>query len=144
MPVIHASCVRFKNKGLLICGQSGQGKSDLCLRLMEQGAELIADDQTKLECIDNELIASCPENLQGLLEVRGIGIITTPFLPATKIHLKLSLQSKEKIDRMPESVNENIEGVQIPVLALNAFECSAILKIKTYMEILNGQRKVIE
>ena len=143
MPVIHASCVEFMGKGLLICGEPASGKSDLCLRLTDIGARLVADDQTKIENIDGKLIASCPEKLQGLLEVRGIGIVETPFIPKTEIHLKLILQAKEKIDRMPKHRTEMVESFQIPVLSLDAFEASAISKIKTFLQIQNGQRKVL-
>ena len=141
--LFHASCIRFMNTGILICGQSGMGKSDLCLRLIEYGAKLVADDQTHVDRINNKLIASCPENIQGLLEVRGIGIVTAPFIPTTEIHLKLSLQTEEKIDRMPSAKTDVIEGISIPVLTINAFENSAVLKVKTCIEISNGQRKVI-
>src|SRR3546814_5151998 len=42
---IHASCVAPGHGGVLILGQSGQGKSDLTLRLMDRGARLVADDR---------------------------------------------------------------------------------------------------
>ena len=39
---IHASCVAYKNQGILFLGQSGSGKSDVCLRLiMEHGANSV-------------------------------------------------------------------------------------------------------
>ena len=45
---IHASCVALAGKGVLILGDSGAGKSDLALRLMDDGARLVADDRTEL------------------------------------------------------------------------------------------------
>src|SRR3546814_8050780 len=42
---IHASCVAAGNGGVLILGNSGQGKSDLALRLIDRGARLVADDR---------------------------------------------------------------------------------------------------
>ena len=42
---IHASCVAAGNGGVLILGNSGQGKSDLALRLLDRGARLVADDR---------------------------------------------------------------------------------------------------
>ncbi len=140
---VHASCVELMGKGLLICGKSGTGKSDLCLRLIDLGARLVADDQTQIENVGGKLIASCPEPLRGLLEIRGIGIVHTPFIPQTEIHLKLDLRTEEKIDRMPMPETEVISGLEIPVFRLNAFEASAALKVKTYVQILNGQKKVI-
>ena len=50
MQNIHATSVCLNNKGILILGKSGSGKSDLALRLIEQaGALLIADDRTDLQ-----------------------------------------------------------------------------------------------
>ena len=143
MPVIHASCVELMGTGLLICGKSGTGKSDLCLRLIDLGARLVADDQTLIENIDGRLTALCPDPLRGLLEIRGIGIVHMPFIPQTEIHLKLNLQTQGKTDRMPIPETEAINGTEIPVFRLNAFEASAALKVKTYIQILNGQKKVI-
>ena len=143
MSIVHASCVEFMGSGLLICGKPGSGKSDLCLRLIDAGARLIADDQTQLNNTDGKLIASCPDSLRGLLEIRGIGIVEMPFAVQTEIGLKLILRKAEKIDRMPLIETEVLEGVQVPVFQLNPFEASALLKIKTYLLIQKGQRKVI-
>lgn len=143
MSVIHASCVEFSGSGILICGDSGSGKSDLCLRMLDKGANLVADDQTRIENAGGRLTASCPEQLRGLLEIRGIGIVTMPAVPQAEIRLKLILQPAAKIARMPLPQTENIEGISIPVLRIDPFEASAILKIKTFLSVLNGQRKVI-
>ena len=143
MPLFHASCVEFEEYGLLICGDSGSGKSDLCLRLLNSGARLVADDQTEIKNDNGRLIARCPENLRNMLEVRGIGIVETPSIPQTEIRLKLILQNKEKIDRMPSFQTEEIEGVPLPVFRMNAFENSAVLKIKTFIAILKGERKIV-
>ncbi|MBT5185175.1 MAG: hypothetical protein HOM01_00100, partial [Kordiimonadaceae bacterium] len=49
MAFVHASCVRFEEKGILILGPSGSGKSDLALRLIDAGAILISDDYVDLK-----------------------------------------------------------------------------------------------
>ena len=143
MPVVYASCIEFAGTGLLICGKSGAGKSDLCLRLIDAGAQLVSDDQAIIENKNGRLIASCPQNLRGLMEIRGIGIVETPFIPETQIHLKLILRNAAEIERMPVPETENLEGVQIPVFYLDPFEVSAIAKLKTFLSVLKGQRKVV-
>ena len=55
---------------MLIVGPSGSGKSDLVLRLVSRGFDLVADDQVDLR----NGFASAPPELAGLLEVRGLGI----------------------------------------------------------------------
>src|SRR3546814_3116989 len=72
---IHASCVAPGHGGVLILGQSGQGKSDLALRLMDRGARLVADDRCDIWHERGRLWCRPPETLAGKIEVRGIGII---------------------------------------------------------------------
>lgn len=143
MTSIHASCVEFMGSGLLICGRPGSGKSDLCLRLIDAVAKFIADDQTVIENRNGKLTARAPDSIKGMLEIRGIGIVETPCAGETEISLKLSLQSCDQIDRMPENQTELIEDVEIPVFFLDAFSISAVIKIKTLLLIQKQKRKII-
>jgi len=62
--------------GVLITGESGLGKSELGLELISRGNGLVADDAVDLFRINQTTIeARCPELLQNLLEVRGIGLL---------------------------------------------------------------------
>ena len=55
--IIHATLVSLQNKGILLKGKSGSGKSDLALRLIEnKGAILVADDMVELNIDNNRLI----------------------------------------------------------------------------------------
>ena len=76
---IHASCVAIGGKGVLILGDSGAGKSDLALRLIDDGAKLVADDRTELYAARGTLCARAPKSIAGLIEVRGLGIIALPL-----------------------------------------------------------------
>jgi hypothetical protein len=71
---IHASCVAVGKKGVLLLGASGAAKSDLALRLIDEGAMLVADDRTDLFVRRGNLFGRAPEILAGLIEVRGLGI----------------------------------------------------------------------
>lgn len=44
MLLIHGSCIRYKDKALLISGMSGSGKSSLADKLLSRGYQLISDD----------------------------------------------------------------------------------------------------
>ena len=47
---IHATCISYRDNGILLIGPSGSGKSDLALRMMmNKGAQLVADDRTDVE-----------------------------------------------------------------------------------------------
>ncbi len=61
---------------MLITGDSGIGKSQLALSLLDRGHQLVADDVVELRPgAGRELMGSSPRTLHGLLEVRGLGII---------------------------------------------------------------------
>ena len=46
---VHSSAIVLEDNGILIIGDSGSGKSDLALRLIDSGATLISDDVTICE-----------------------------------------------------------------------------------------------
>ncbi|RME65602.1 MAG: aldolase, partial [Alphaproteobacteria bacterium] len=46
MERVHGTCVAIDGAGVLILGPSGAGKSDFALRLIDEGAVLVADDYT--------------------------------------------------------------------------------------------------
>lgn len=132
MENIHATCVSLKQKGILLLGKSGIGKSDLALRLIEElGAKLVSDDRTNLFSENNNLYASCPKLLEGLLEVRGIGIIKKEFLSQKKIDLVVDLVERyDQIERLPDEECFEYMGIKIPKIKIYPFEASAIYKIK--------------
>lgn len=130
MLTIHASCVSIAGAALLLRGPSGAGKSDLALRLIDAGAGLVADDQTCLQRIDGRLIASAPERLRGLLEIRGIGPVRMPSAPPAPVALIVDLVPLRDLPRLPEPRHENILDVTLPCLSLHAFEASAAIKAK--------------
>jgi serine kinase of HPr protein (carbohydrate metabolism regulator) len=42
---IHGTCIAIDETAVIFLGPSGSGKSDLALRLIDEGATLIADDR---------------------------------------------------------------------------------------------------
>ena len=104
MENIHATCIALNNRGILLTGASGSGKSDLALRMiLEKGAVLIADDRRRIRPPGaNRPVASCPETIKGLLEVRGVGIVTPPAQAETEVFLVAELVSSlAEIERLP-------------------------------------------
>ncbi len=78
---VHASCVLVGARALLIRGPAGSGKSRLALALIDAAragvapfARLVADDRVALVAAHGRLIASAPDTIRGLIEVRGLGI----------------------------------------------------------------------
>ena len=113
---------------MLIEGPPGSGKSDLALRLIDRGAMLIADDQTEVRNEDGGLYASAPVKIAGLLEVRGVGIITMAYLNEARIGLAVRLGAPE---RMPDPDEERIiDGHRFAAMTVAALEASAPIKIE--------------
>lgn len=73
---IHGVLVEIKGMGVLITGQSGVGKSETALGLVQRGHRLIADDRVDVFQKDHEtVVGEAPKILNHLMEIRGIGII---------------------------------------------------------------------
>jgi serine kinase of HPr protein (carbohydrate metabolism regulator) len=134
---IHATCValhvRRRWRGVLLRGPSGAGKSDLALRLIETGARLVSDDQTELVRQGKTVMAIAPRGISGLIEARGVGIVKLgrdQVVARAAVALLVDLCSPESIERLPEPQSESLLDVELPRLALAAFEASATAKLR--------------
>ncbi|KWV90467.1 HPr kinase/phosphorylase [Erythrobacter sp. YT30] len=118
--IFEGSGVAIKGRALLIEGQPGVGKSSLALALIDRGAVLIGDDAVRLSRSSaTPLLAHPPPNIDGLLEIRGVGIAKVESSGDIPVSLILCLASEVRMagPRLPESLEErDMLGVQIPVL----------------------------
>ncbi|MFT4090775.1 MAG: HPr kinase/phosphatase C-terminal domain-containing protein [Asticcacaulis sp.] len=130
--VIHATTITtFVNgqwHGILIRGPSGSGKSDLALRALSQGFQLVSDDYSHLWISDDQLYASAPDTIAGQIEVRGLGIVSRTFRPYTKLTLCIDCQNTSP-ERMPEPQSVTLLGKDLPALRLNPLEASTVSKL---------------
>lgn len=76
----HGVFMEIFGKGVLLKGESGIGKSEIALTLMDRGSLLISDDSVVFTVSDNRVIGTCPESLRDLLEIRGLGILNMRHL----------------------------------------------------------------
>jgi len=127
---LHGTVVALDGLGVLLRGASGAGKSDLALRLMAEGAMLVADDRVVLDAADGRVRASAPSSLAGLIELRGVGIVRRPFLASAPLALVVDLVAPETVERMPEPAIALLAGHPVRRLALAAFEASTPVKIR--------------
>jgi serine kinase of HPr protein (carbohydrate metabolism regulator) len=127
---IHATCVEISGAGILLLGPPGSGKSDLALRLIDGGARLVADDRTDLRRAEESLMASAPQTIAGRMEVRGLDIVTLPYVHEARIRLAVDLVAPDRIERLPESAKREFLGVAVALIRLAPFEASAAAKVR--------------
>ena len=100
------SMVDILGIGVLIRGQSGVGKSEAVLGLIERGYSLVADDVTRIKLFEGrELMCSAPELTRNHMEVRGIGIINIASIfgvgairEEKRLDLVITLQDWEELE----------------------------------------------
>ena len=130
---IHASCVAIGQRGILLVGGSGTGKSDVALRLIDGGAQLVADDRTILFVANGALHGRAPDSIKGLLEIRGLGIVAMPARPQVRIALVVRLG--REAERLPRAhfyhMPAGLKDVKpVPQIALDARYASTPAKIR--------------
>ena len=126
----QGTTVDVKGVGVMIRGDSGVGKSECALALVERGHSLVADDITVIKVLDErELMASSREITRGYMECRGIGIINIAEMFGIK-----SVRLEKRIDLVvslrvwtPDAVEERtgleeyyyeILGIKVPHVEL--------------------------
>jgi HPr kinase/phosphorylase len=73
---LHGVFMEIYSIGVLITGDAGAGKSELALELITRGHRLVADDAPEFTQIAPDVLdGTCPDLLQDLLEVRGLGVL---------------------------------------------------------------------
>ncbi|PYJ00045.1 MAG: HPr(Ser) kinase/phosphatase, partial [Verrucomicrobia bacterium] len=79
------SMVDILGVGVIIRGESGIGKSECVLALIERGYSLVSDDVTKVMLLDGrEVMGTSAEITRHHMEVRGIGIINVAAMFGVK------------------------------------------------------------
>jgi len=88
------SMVDILGVGVIIRGESGIGKSESVLALIERGYSLVSDDVTRVTLIDNrEVVGTSAGLTRNHMEVRGIGIINVAEMFGVR-----SIRSEKVVD----------------------------------------------
>ena len=169
---MHGVFMDILGVGLMITGESGLGKSELGLELISRGHGLVADDAVDLYRINQTTIEGrCPELLQNLLEVRGIGLLDIKAIfgetaVRRKMRLKLIVHLvrretlEREYERIPyEPLTQDVLGIPlrkvvIQVVAgrniavlVEAAVRNVILQLRgidTYQEFVERHREAME
>ena len=105
------SMVDVMGVGVILKGESGIGKSECVLGLIERGYALVADDITEVKLLDqSRVIGTSPELMRNLMEVRGIGIINIEEMFGVR-HIRHEKQVDLVVTLMPWEKMKDIERV---------------------------------
>ena len=168
----HGVFMDILGLGVLLTGESGLGKSELGLELVSRGHGLVADDAVDIyRTSQTALEGRCPELLQNLLEVRGIGLLDIKAIfgetaVRRKMRLKLIVHLVRKetmereFERLPyEPLYEDILDLPVRkvVIAVDAGRNLAVLVeaavrntvlqlrgIDTYQEFIKRHQRAME
>jgi HPr kinase/phosphorylase len=133
---VHGTSVALGGDGILLRGPSGSGKSDLALRLIDEGGRLVADDQTELRLSGDEVSMTSPATIAGRMEVRGIGIVRMPTVAVAPLRLVVDLVPGEAVERLPELATCDYLGRRFQLIHLAPFEASAPAKLRLALRAL--------
>jgi HPr kinase/phosphorylase len=128
---IHGSCACRAGDGVLLIGSPGAGKSDLVLRLLARGFDLVADD--RVEIVDG--MAQPVPALAGLLEVRGLGIVRLAYVAPARLALVVELDNTAL--RLPVPTLHDRLG--LPMTRLHPWEASAPEKVSLALDCALGR-----
>jgi len=116
----HGTGILIGDHGILITGVSGAGKSLLALDLIEQAqlrgeqGLLISDDRVLLSTDEDGLVMEPPATIEGMIELRGRGIIRLPYAKKAHVHLVVDLVDKEERLLEESELTTNINGIFVP------------------------------
>jgi serine kinase of HPr protein (carbohydrate metabolism regulator) len=122
--LIHASAVIVGDRGIIIRGDSGSGKSSIVSALMDRAgyrgvfSVLVSDDQCRIRDEAGRLLCTAPAALRGGLEIRGSGLHQSDFEERAVIHLVVDLVEPNQSVRFSENAVTVLHGVAIAHLVL--------------------------
>lgn len=121
---MHGVFLDILGMGVLLTGASGLGKSELGLELVSRGHGLVADDTVDFFRFGPDFIeGQCPNLLQNLLEVRGLGVLDIKTIfgetavrrkKKLKLIVQLVRRSDGEFQRLPLD-NQTVEVLGLPI-----------------------------
>jgi serine kinase of HPr protein (carbohydrate metabolism regulator) len=132
---VHATALLIGDRGILITGVSGAGKTTLALALIERFAmpgrlsRLVGDDQLFASAKGGRLVCRAPASIAGLVEVHGIGPRAVPCEPALVVDLVLRLVPAAGIERFQPDATDWIAGCAVPRIDLAERNVNAALPV---------------
>lgn len=137
---MHASAFAYMGFGCMITGAPGTGKSTLVADALMMNAKLIADDQVVLSQMMGMLSAAPPANMQGIMELPGIGLIKlADTMTKHVLHLVVELDAAAE-ERVPELQTREFLGVKVPYLKLRPVPYTSASALLMYLKAMQEGR----
>jgi len=125
---VQATVVALRQRGgwagVALTGPSGVGKTGLAFRLMAQGWQLVADDAALIWSSGGRLWARAPRSIAGLIEARGLGLVSVPHQDLCPLELAVTLELTEP-ERMPDPAHQIWLDIPLPTIAVQARAAAA-------------------
>lgn len=134
---MHGTVVVIGDRGVLVMGASGAGKTTLAMTLIEAAARagrlgrLVADDQAWMSAAGGRVVAEAPDAIAGLVELRGLGPRPIAGLRSAVVDLAVRLVPAADAQRLPESETMPICGCAVPLLRLKERSAAAAARVVT-------------
>ncbi|MDB5525888.1 MAG: serine kinase [Rhizobium sp.] len=121
--LVHGTAVVIGTAGIILVGPSGSGKSAMAVRLMSgarragQFSALLSDDQVFVEAVNGQIVATGPEAIKGLIELRGSGIGRLSTIEHAVLHFALQPLVPDSATRIPQE-NQSwpvTDGLSLPL-----------------------------
>lgn len=126
---LHSVLMDVFGLGVLIMGESGIGKSECALDLIDRGHRLVADDVVEIKRMADALVGSSPDLTRYHMELRGLGVIDIKDLygvssirMSKRVELVVNLERWEagkEYDRLGlKDERFLILGVEVPLIRM--------------------------
>ncbi|VEU58640.1 HPr(Ser) kinase/phosphatase [Mycoplasmopsis gallinacea] len=151
---VHGCLVLVGGVGVMIVGDSGVGKSEAALELVQKGHILISDDSVIIKNVGNMFIGRSPKITRNMLEVRGIGIIDVKYTygirsvaSSCQINLVVELVKKDRqndLDRLGIEIlkypvlNRSIKKIMVPIKEGGSVASLIEAAVSTYLSRHDG------
>ncbi|QGM97653.1 HPr kinase/phosphorylase [Methylocystis parvus] len=140
---LHANALLLGEKGLLLRGPSGSGKSALTLDLISHYqargdfARLVGDDRVAVDAQNGRLVARPHPAIAGMIEVRGLGLMRVPFERACVLSAIVDLcGAGEKPPRYPGEDEKTalVQKIKLPRLVTEGCGSASVGRIGFFLQ----------
>ena len=138
---VHATAVALDGRAIMFTGPPCAGKSELAMAMVEQGAQLIADDVVHLYAQGGQIMAACLPGRPGQIALRDIGLVDVrqaerPSPLALVIELLPAADTHQLTRFGPRTLGQYgpVDGLHCPKLMIDPRSPIILMKVRLALE----------